>query len=81
MAEQFRLLRKPEVLKLCGLARSTFHERINDGLFTPPVSLGGRAVAWPSYEVDIILKAMIASYDKDRIKSIVVDLISKRGEL
>lgn len=72
------MLRKPEVKNAFGLSNSTFHERINDGLMTPGVSLGGRAVAWPSYEVNAVLSALIAGKSQDEIKELVNQLIEQR---
>jgi prophage regulatory protein len=46
-----RLLRMPEVEKLCGLKRSSIYRRVSDGTFVRPVSLGGRAVGFPASQV------------------------------
>ena len=74
------LLKKPEVLRICGVSKSTLHNRINDGLFTPPVSLGARAVAWPSNEVEAITRAIIAQKSEEDIRLLVAVLITKRKE-
>ena len=42
-----RLLRRPEVEKLTGLARATIYQKMAMGHFPRPVKLGARAVAWP----------------------------------
>jgi hypothetical protein len=41
------ILRLPDVKAATGLSRSTLYLRIAHGVFTHPVSLGGRAVGWP----------------------------------
>jgi prophage regulatory protein len=74
------LLKKPTILKACGISKSTLHNRINDGLFTPPVSIGARAVAWPSNDVESITRAIIAGKGNDEIKLLVKVLIQKRKE-
>ena len=42
------LLRLPAVKAQSGYSRSTIYLRISHGLWTKPVSLGARAVAWPA---------------------------------
>ena len=42
-----RLLRRPEVEELTGLARATLYQKMAMGHFPRPVKLGARAVAWP----------------------------------
>ena len=42
-----RLLRRPEVEKLTGLARATIYQKMATGDFPRPVKIGVRAVAWP----------------------------------
>tara|TARA_R110001592_G_C13182613_1_gene751108 strand:+ start:3501 stop:3743 length:243 start_codon:yes stop_codon:yes gene_type:complete len=72
------LLKKPTILKACGISKSTLHNRINSGLFTPPVSLGARAVAWPSNEVESLVGAYIAGKSESEIKLLVKVLLEKR---
>lgn len=61
-----------------GLSRSTLYLRINQGLWTPSVSLGSRAVGWPSHEVSAINAARIAGKNDEEIRRLVVKLISAR---
>ena len=46
------ILRLPDVLARVALSRSTIYQRVSDGRFPRPVSLGGRAVGWIEAEVD-----------------------------
>lgn len=46
-----RLLRKPEVLHLTGLATSTLYSYMSAGRFPRPVKVGARSVAWPEEAV------------------------------
>lgn len=78
---QIKLNRKPEVLEQLGFKKSTLHTRIKEGLMVPPVSLGGRSVAWPEHELQAILRAMCAGKKPDEIKALVTELVAKRSEL
>ncbi|WP_412504147.1 helix-turn-helix transcriptional regulator [Roseovarius sp. SYSU LYC5161] len=48
--ETSRLIRLPEVIALCGLARSTIYRDIRNGVFPAPVKLG-RLSVWLEHEV------------------------------
>lgn len=48
---QPRIMRRPEILNLTGLSRSTIYRLINSGDFPQPVSLGLRSVGWHSEDV------------------------------
>ncbi len=73
--------RKPEVLKRTGFSRSTLHNRINQGLFVPPISLGDRAVGWPEHETSAILLAMVAGKAHQEILLLVCSLVESRQQL
>lgn len=45
------ILRLPSVKARTGLSRSTIYQRISEGRFPKPVSLGGRAVGWVEVEI------------------------------
>ncbi len=47
-----KILRLPNVLDRTGLSRSTVYQRVTEGSFPKPVSLGARAVGWIETEVD-----------------------------
>lgn len=69
------------VLKRTGDARSTHYQKIKDGLFTRPVKLGARSVAWPSTDVDAIVNARIAGKADDEIRELVAMLEDSRANL
>lgn len=46
-----RLLRRPEVLSMTGLAISTMYSYMARGTFPKPVKIGARSVAWPEEAV------------------------------
>jgi prophage regulatory protein len=66
-----KLLRLPAVKGESGLSRSTLYFRIAQGLWTRPVSLGGRAVAWPADEVQALNAARIAGQADSDIRQLV----------
>lgn len=73
-----RILRLPDVKTESGLSRSTLYLRIAQGLWTKPISLGGRAVGWPSSEVAAINAARIAGKSDQEVRDLVVALESAR---
>ena len=72
------LLRLPAVKARSGLSRSTVYLRISQGLWTRPVGLGGRAVAWPADEVDAFNAARIAGKTDAQVRHLVARLESMR---
>ena len=73
--------RKPFVLDRTGFSRSTLYNRINEGLFPPPIQIGGRAVAWLSYEIDEIIVAMVSCVSREELKLTVNNLMQLRKKL
>lgn len=72
------LYRRPIVEQATGESRSTIYRKINKGLFTKPVSIGGDRVAWPANEVQALINARIAGADDDAIKKLVSELHEQR---
>ena len=68
------ILRIPSVKSESGLSRSTIYLRIAQGLWTKPVSLGARAVGWPSDEVAAINAARIAGKTDEEVRALVEKL-------
>lgn len=75
-----QLLRRPEVIKLTGLSKSSLYNKINAHLFVPPISLGLRSVAFVASEVDTVIQAMIAEKPPAEIKTLVSNLIQQRKQ-
>lgn len=75
---QNTLLRLPAVKAQSGYSRSTIYLRMSQGLWTRPVSLGARAVAWPAGEVTALNAARIAGKSDDQIRTLVVKLEASR---
>lgn len=74
------LLRLPAVKAQSGYSRSTIYLRISQGLWTRPVSLGARSVAWPASDVEALNAARIAGQSDDDIRKLVQRLQAARGE-
>jgi prophage regulatory protein len=72
MIDTFQRLRT--ILTSTGLSRSTIYLRISKGVFTKPVSLGGRAVGWPASEVAALNAAWIAGKSEVEIRELVIKL-------
>lgn len=75
------ILRIPAVKALSGYSRSTIYLRIDQGLWTPPVHLGPRAVGWPACEVDALNAARISGQTDEQISVLVDSLHAQRKEL
>lgn len=73
------LLRLPRVGSSTGVSRSSTYRRISQGLFPPPVPLGGgRSVGWPAREVAAINEARIAGWSDAKIRALVHALVAQR---
>ncbi len=72
------ILRLPAVKTATGLSRSTLYLRIAHGVFMHPVSLGGRAVGWPTHEVAALNAARIAGRPDAEIRKLVTQLEAAR---
>jgi prophage regulatory protein len=51
---------------------------IQQGLFTPPVPIGARAVGWPAAELAMLNAARIAGKTDDEIRALVAKLEAAR---
>lgn len=72
------ILRLSAVRIQSGLSRSTIYLRIAQGLWTKPISLGARAVGWPSSEIDTLNAARISGKSDEEIRALVVKLEAAR---
>ena len=50
--ETVEILRRPQVEARTGLSRSTIYQRMQDGTFPKPISLGTKSVGWLASEID-----------------------------
>lgn len=72
------ILRLPAVLRERGRSRSAHYLDIQQGLFTPPVPIGPRAVGWPAGELDVLNAARIAGKSEDEVRALVARLVAAR---
>ena len=72
------ILRLPSVKSESGHSRSTLYLRIKQGLWTKPISLGGRSVGWPASEVAALNAARIAGKSDVEIRELVLLLEARR---
>lgn len=72
------ILRLPSILRERGRSRSAHYMDIQQGLFTPPVPIGARAVGWPADELAAINAARIAGKSDDEIRALVAKLVAAR---
>jgi prophage regulatory protein len=72
------IFRRPQVLGRSGDSRSTLYHHMSQGLWTPPVKIGARAVGWPEHEVEALVAARIAGQNDAQIRELVKTLIASR---
>ncbi|MFS2004591.1 helix-turn-helix transcriptional regulator [Duganella sp. CT11-25] len=51
LPETIRLIRLKEVLRICGMSRSTLYNNIKERQFPEPIRISTRSVAWLQSEV------------------------------
>jgi len=76
-----RIIRKNSVCDQTGRGKTLLHDDIKNGLMTPPVPIGLRAVGWPQHEVDAIVSYRIAGKSVEDIRSLVHRLTDGRQEM
>ena len=59
-----RLIRINEVVSRVGLCKASIYNRIKDGSFPRPVSLGGKSVGWLESSVDQWIEERCAAAEK-----------------
>lgn len=60
-----------ETLKLRARSKTSNRKDVSDGLFTRPVYVGNKSIAWPLHEIEAINAARLAGKNDDEIKQIV----------
>ncbi|MEI6895934.1 MAG: AlpA family phage regulatory protein [Psychromonas sp.] len=77
--EELRIIRAKEAQTMFGMPKSTFYNRVSDGLMPSSISLGGKAVGWVLSELNAVIKAMIKGKSEDEIKRLVSELKVNRA--
>lgn len=62
------LIRRPEVLRRCGISNSTLHRLINAGDFPSSIQVGPGSVAWVEQEVNEWIEQRIESSRSCKIR-------------
>ncbi len=75
------ILRMRAVLDARGIEKSQQYLDVQNGLFTPPIKLGVKAIGWPQNEVAALNAARIAGKSNDQIRSLVQHLVAARAAL
>lgn len=73
-------VRLPEVKAASGKSRPTIYRDIANGMWTRPVRVGQRMVAWPKHEVEAINAARVSGKTDGEIKALVRELEALRKE-
>ena len=76
-----QFVRKDVVLSKFPFGKSTLYNRIEAGVFPPPLKLGGRAAGWPLDELDQIFDALLAEWDNEQLKQLVAHQLASRKQL
>ena len=76
-------LRMRDIVQSRGRSRAAVYRDIQNGLFPPPVHLGGSSSFWPAYEIAAIDHSRLAGANDEAIKKLVAELMEtrKRGAL
>ena len=75
----YTMLRLPAVTTRTGLSRSTIYARIEEGTIPKPISLGGRAVGWPDFEIDAVNQARLQGKTDTEVRDLVAQLVRARS--
>jgi prophage regulatory protein len=73
-----KIIRRPAVIALLGMSKTTLYNRIQAKTLPPPISLGARAVGFVLSEYYVVLNAIIAEKSQDEIKALVASLVQER---
>ncbi|GAB6124899.1 helix-turn-helix transcriptional regulator [Humidesulfovibrio idahonensis] len=57
-AQDYRVLRLPEVLSLMGISRATFYRGVKSGKYPRPLHPSERVSAWPLEEIEALLRKL-----------------------
>lgn len=77
--EELRIIRAKEAQIMFGMPKSTFYNRISDGLMPSSISLGGNAVGWVLGELNSVIKAMIRGENEVEIKLLISNMQTHRA--
>jgi prophage regulatory protein len=61
-----RILRMPLLRQKVGLCKASIYNRIKDGTFPKPMSLGGKSVGWLESDIDAWIEQCRAAANDDQ---------------
>jgi prophage regulatory protein len=73
--------RLKRVVDTLGISRSSVYAHIASRELPPPVRVGTRASAWPSWEIEKTIDAQVAGCTQDDIRALVCRLVAERRSL
>jgi prophage regulatory protein len=76
-----QIIRKPQALKMLGISKSNFHNKINVGLLPKPISLGANSVGYFKHELTAVMVAMGTGKSEEEIIDLVNLLVEQRHQL
>ena len=78
LLEPIKLFTLEEALPCYGHGRSSHYSRIKKGETVPPVAIGPRGRRYPTDEIRILQKAIIAGVSKQELRALVAKLVAAR---
>jgi len=70
-----------DIPPIIPISSSSWWEGVKSGKYPQPVKIGERSSAWPDYEVDAIIAAIIRGESEEQIKELVKNLVESRKTL
>jgi len=74
-----KLLRLPGVEDRTGLRKTALYQRQRQGTFPRPVTIGGRAVAWPESDINAWIEAITRGASEEELRELVQCMHDARG--
>lgn len=80
MNTNISIIKQSEVLEMTRQSPTTLWRQVKEGVFTPPIRVGGRSVGYIQEEVQAILSARSIGVQEEGLKQLVKTLIERRKE-
>jgi len=78
MDKRPKFLRIKSVIEKVAMAKSTFLEKVNKGLWPPQIHLGPGISVWIEDELSEVMEAYAAGCNQEEIKTLILKLVSER---
>lgn len=73
----FSFMGEADARAIFDIGKSTFRQRIADGLLPGPVKFGARSL-WPRHELDAVAGAVIGGASDDDLRALVAQIVEAR---